>query len=147
MARGQPQREQDGHENRAVELERAIAEGITMSERRDTMEFFRECAAEQFRIHARKAWTPRTGSRVRHKTMTAAMIDSRDFMDKRLREKAKALIPEGTRIAFSGGPACNDHRPIWSALAKEIGRASWRERVCQDGSKRVVGGPLKKKNK
>src|SRR3546814_6687952 len=94
MARGQPQREQDGHENRAVELERAIAEGITMIERRDTMEFFRECAAEQFRIHARKAWTPRTGSRVRHKTMTAAMIDSRDFMDKRLREKAQALIPE-----------------------------------------------------
>ncbi|MGQ2931635.1 MAG: hypothetical protein ACT6Q3_14270, partial [Sphingopyxis sp.] len=64
---------------------------FTMIERRDTMEFFRECAAEQFRIHARKAWTPRTGSRVRHKTMTAAMIDSRDFMDKRLREKAKAL--------------------------------------------------------
>src|SRR3546814_16017238 len=50
--------------------------------------------------------------------MTAAMIDSRDFMDKRLREKAKALIPEGTRIAFSGGPACNDHRHIWSALDK-----------------------------
>src|SRR3546814_9840388 len=50
--------------------------------------------------------------------MTAAMIDSRDFMDKRLREKAQALIPEGTRIAFSGGPACNDHRHIWSALDK-----------------------------
>src|SRR3546814_16204796 len=89
-----------------------------MIERRDTMEFFRECAAEQFRSHARKAWTPRTGSRVRHNTMTAAMIDSRDFMDKRLREKAKDSIPEGTRIAFSGGPACNDQRHIWSALAK-----------------------------
>jgi hypothetical protein len=118
LAQREQQREQDGSEIRSVELERAIAEGLTMIERRDTMEFFRECAAEQFRIHARKAWTPRTGSRVRHKTMTAAMIDSRDFMDKRLREKAKALIPEGTRIAFSGGPACNDHRLIWSALDK-----------------------------
>lgn len=103
------QREQDGSEIRSVELERAIAEGITLIERRDAMEFFRECAAEQFRIHARKAWVPRTGSRIRHQAMTAAMIDSRDFMDRRLREKAKALIPEGTRIAFSGGPACNDH--------------------------------------
>lgn len=112
------QREQDGSEIRSVELERAIAEGITLIERRDTMEFFRECAAEQYRIHARKAWVPRTGSRVRHQAMTAAMIDSRDFMDRRLREKAKALIPEGTRIAFSGGPACNDHRHIWSALDK-----------------------------
>jgi hypothetical protein len=110
------QREQDGSEIRSVELERTTAEGITMIERRDTMEFFRECAAEQFRTHARKAWTPRTGSRVRHNMMTAAVIDSRDFMDRRLREKAVALLPEGTRIAFSGGPACNDHQHIWSAL-------------------------------
>lgn len=110
------QRAQDGSEIRSVELERAIAEGMTLIERRDAMEFFRECAAEQYRIHARKAWVPRTGSRIRHQTMTAAMIDSRDFMDKRLRERAKALIPEGTRIAFSGGPSCNDHQHIWSAL-------------------------------
>ncbi len=110
------QRAQDGSEIRSVELERAIVEGISMIERRDAMEFFRECGAEQYRIHARKAWVPRTGSRIRHQTMTAAMIDSRDFMDKRLREKAKALIPAGTRIAFSGGPSCNDHQHIWSAL-------------------------------
>src|SRR3546814_11699352 len=121
MARGQPQREQDGHENRAVELERAIAEGITMIERRDTMEFFRECAAEQFRIHARKAWTPRTGSRVRHNTMTAAMIDSRDFMDKRLREKAKALIPAGTPLPFRGRTPLPTHRHTCSPT--DIGRA------------------------
>ena len=25
-------------------------------------------------------------------------------------------LPEGTRIAFSGGPSCNDHQHIWSAL-------------------------------
>ncbi|MGQ2933729.1 DUF2493 domain-containing protein [Sphingopyxis sp.] len=112
------QREQDGSEIRSVELERAIAEGITLIERRDAMEFFRECAADHYRIHARKAWVPRTGSRIRHQAMTAAIIDSRDFMDRRLREKAKALIPEGTRIAFSGGPSCNDHRHIWSALDK-----------------------------
>ena len=112
QAQREQQREQDGSEIRSVELERKIAEGITMIERRDTMEFFRECAAEQFRLHVRKAWMPRTGSRAQHKTLTASMIDSRDFLDKRLREKAAALIPEGTRVAFSGGPGCNDHQHI-----------------------------------
>src|SRR3546814_11399935 len=60
----------DLSEIRSVELERKIAEGITLIERRDTMEFFRECAAEQFRLHVRKAWMPRTGSRAQHKTLT-----------------------------------------------------------------------------
>lgn len=112
------QREQDGSEVRSVELERTIAEGITMIERRDTMEFFRESAADQFRLHARKAWTPRSGSRVNRKTLTSAMIDSRDFLDKRQRENARVLMPEGTRIAFTGGPDCNDHAGIWRTLDK-----------------------------
>ena len=110
------QREQDGSEVRSVELERQIAEGISLIERRDTMEFFREAAADQFRIHARKAWTPRTGSRVNRKAMTSAIIDSRDFLDKRARENARVLLPEGTRIAFTGGPDCNDHSAIWDVL-------------------------------
>lgn len=110
------QREQDGSEVRSVELERTIAEGITLIERRDTMEFFRDAAAGQFRTHMRKAWTPRTGSRINHRTLTASMIDSRDLLDRRLRDKANALLPAGTRVAFSGGPSCNDHRHIWAAL-------------------------------
>src|SRR3546814_12851444 len=68
LAQRSLQREQDGSEIRSVELERAIAEGITMIERRDTMAFFRECAAEQFRIHARQPWTPPTQSPVHPKT-------------------------------------------------------------------------------
>ncbi len=110
------QREQDGSEIRSVELERATAEGISLIERRDAMEFFREAAAEQFRIHMRKSWSPRSGSRVHHQTLTASVIDSRDFLDKRLREKASALLPEGTRIAFTGGADHGDHRIIWDAL-------------------------------
>lgn len=116
------QREQDGSEIRSVELERATREGISLIERRDTMEFFREAAADQFRIHLRKAWVPRTGSRVQHRTMTASIIDSRDFLDARLREKAAALLPEGTRIAFTGGSDCSDHGAIWDALDKAKAR-------------------------
>src|SRR3546814_7396704 len=54
------------------------------------------------------------------------LIDSRDFLDAKLRAKAAALLPDGTRIAFTGGSDMGDHNAIW-----EIGRASCRERVCQ----------------
>lgn len=116
------QREQDGSEIRSVELERATREGISLIERRDAMEFFREAAAEQFRLILRKAWAPRTGSRVQHRTLTASLIDSRDFLDARLREKAAALLPAGTRIAFTGGSDCGDHAAIWEALDKAKAR-------------------------
>jgi len=116
------QREQDGSEIRSVELERATREGISLIERRDAMEFFREAAAEQFRLLLRKAWAPRTGSRIQHRAMTASLIDSRDFHDARLRQKASALLPEGTRIAFTGGSDCSDHAAIWEALDKAKAR-------------------------
>jgi hypothetical protein len=115
------QREQDGSEIRSVELETATREGISLIERRDAMEFFREAAADQFRVHLRKSWAPRTGSRVQHRTMTASMIDSRDFLDARLRERAAALLPEGTRIAFTGG-SDSDHSAIWDALDRTKAR-------------------------
>ena len=116
------QREQDGSEIRSVELERATREGISLIERRDAMEFFREAAAEQFRLLLRKAWAPHSGSRVQHRTLTASLIDSRDFLDARLREKAAALLPEGTRVAFTGGSDCGDHAAIWEALDKAKSR-------------------------
>ena len=109
------QREQDGSEIRSVELERAIREGISLIERRDAMEFFREAAADQYRTLTRKAWVPRTGSRANQKALTAALIDSRDFLDARLRQKAASLLPEGTRIAFTGG-ADADHSAVWDSL-------------------------------
>ncbi|MBL0770012.1 DUF2493 domain-containing protein [Sphingopyxis sp. DHUNG17] len=110
------QREQDGSEIRSVELEKATREGISLIERRDVMEFFREASAEQFRLLLRKAWAPRTGSRVRHQTLTASLIDSRDFLDEKLRKRAAALLPEGTRIAFTGGSDVGEHRAIWDVL-------------------------------
>jgi len=112
------QREQDGSEVRSVELERATAEGITMIERRDTMEYFRDAAAEQYRIHVRKAWLPRSGSMVNRKALTSAVIDSRRQIDKRAFEDARVLDPDGVRIAVSGGPNFNDHRLIYDTLDK-----------------------------
>jgi hypothetical protein len=110
------QREQDGSEVKSVELERLIAEGITMLERRNSFEFMRDFAADLFEAQTGSAWRPRTGSKVSHANMTAAMIDSRDFLSARRRAETEVLIPAGTKIAFAGGMDFNDHDRIWAKL-------------------------------
>ena len=42
-------------------------------------------AAELFEAHTGSAWRPRSGSKVNHGAMTAAVIDSRDFISARHR--------------------------------------------------------------
>ncbi|TCN17234.1 DUF2493 domain-containing protein [Sinorhizobium americanum] len=110
------QREQDGSEVKSVELERLIAEGITLLERRNAFEFMRDCAADLFEAETGSAWRPRNGSKVNHANMTAAMIDSRDFLSARRRTETEVLIPAGTKIAFGGGIDYNDHELIWTKL-------------------------------
>lgn len=112
------QREQDGSEVKSVELERQIAEGITMLERRDAMEFFRDAAADQFRTHLRKPWLPRSGAMVNRKMLTSAVLDSRKHIDKRAWQDARVFNPEGVPIAFTGGADFNDHRLIYAVLDK-----------------------------
>lgn len=116
------QREQDGSEVRSVELETAIAQGRTMIERRDAMEAFREAFAEQFRHHLRKPWLPRSGSMLNRRAMTAAVIESREFVNDRRFADAKLLIPPGERIYVSGGADYDDHRRIWQLLDQVYGR-------------------------
>ena len=55
---------------------------------------------------------------VNRRALTAAMIDSREFIAARRRADAEVLAPSGPRIAFTGGADCNDHRRIWDALDK-----------------------------
>ncbi|MCW3838167.1 DUF2493 domain-containing protein [Sphingomonas canadensis] len=116
------QREQDGSEVKSVELETAIAEGRTMIERRDAMEAFREAFAEQFRHYFRKAWLPRSGSMLNRRAMTAAVIESREFVNDRRWTDAKLLLPPGERIYVSGGADYNDHRKVWRVLDEVRGR-------------------------
>jgi len=116
QAQRQSQRDQDGSEIRSVELERLIAEGLTLIERRNVMEYFRDQAAEHFAKHTGSHWQPRTGSKVNHRTMTAAMIDSRDFIAAKRRADTEIMLPPGPKIAFSGGLDFNDHRLIWDKL-------------------------------
>jgi YspA, cpYpsA-related SLOG family len=117
-AQKRSQTEQDGSEIRSVELERLVVEGLTLIERRSSMELFRDTAADQFERHTGSPWRPRTGSLVNHHTLTAAMIDSRDFLAAKRRVEAEPLLPAGAKIAFTGGIDFNDHRAIWDSLDK-----------------------------
>ena len=122
QAQKRSQRDQDGSEIRSVELERLTAEGMTLIERRNTMEFFRDRAAEQFAHHTGSHWHPRSGSMVNHRALTAAMIDSRDFLAAKRRAETEVLLPAGPKIAFTGGLHFNDHRLIWDKLDQVRGK-------------------------
>jgi len=118
QAQKRGQREQDGSEVRSVELERRTAEGMTLIERRNCMEFFRDQAAEHFDRHTGSTWRPRSGSMVNHRTLTSAMIDSRDFLAAKRRTESEVLLPAGPKVAFTGGLNFNDHQLIWDRLDK-----------------------------
>lgn len=116
QAQRRSQREQDGSEVRSVELETLLREGLTLIERRNTIELMREQAAEQHRRHLRKPWLPASGSLASRRTLTASLIDSRDFIAARRRAEIETMLPAGSKIAFTGGYDCHDHPRIWSAL-------------------------------
>ena len=116
QAQKRSQEEQDGSEIRSVELERLLAEGLTLIERRNAFELMCDQAAELFETHIGSAWRPRTGSKVNHRTLTAAMIDSRDFLAAKRRAETEVMLPPGPKVAFTGGYECNDHAAIWAAL-------------------------------
>jgi hypothetical protein len=118
QAQRSSQAEQDGSEVKSVELERLVDQGASLIERRNAFEFFRDYAAELFAATTGSVWRPRAGSKVNHRALTAAMIDSRDFIAARRRADSEILVPAGTRIAFTGGIDCNDHQRIWDALDK-----------------------------
>src|SRR5262249_40008009 len=117
-AQKRSQKEQDGSEIRSVELERLVAEGLTLVERRNSVELFRDLAADQFERHTGSTWRPRSGSMVNHRTLTAAMVDSRDFLAAKRRAETEVLLPAGPKIAFTGGLDFNDHAAIWDTLDK-----------------------------
>jgi len=113
---------QDGSEIRSVELETLIAQGQSLIERREAFEQIRDLAAARYETETGSAWRPRAGSLVNHKHLTAAMIDSRDFIAARRKADTELLLPKGPKIAFSGGTDCADHKRIWAVLDKVLAK-------------------------
>ena len=116
QAQRRSQKDQDGSEIRSVELERLLAEGLTLIERRNAFEIMRDQAGDLFETHTGTAWRPRSGSKVNHNALTAAVIDSRDFLAAKRRAETEVMVPPGPKVAFTGGYECNDHQAIWAAL-------------------------------
>ena len=118
QAQRRSQLEQDGSEVRSVELERLIPEGLSLIERRNCMELFREQAIAQFETHTGSHWRPRSGSLVNHRSVTSAVIDSRDFLAAKRRAETEVLVPVGPKVALTGGLDFDDHHLIWDRLDK-----------------------------
>jgi hypothetical protein len=118
QAQKRRQREQDGSEVNAVQLEHLIGVGQSLLERRDCMEVYRDSAADHYLRLTGSPWSPRSGSRVNHRNLTSAMIDSRDFLAAKKRADTEVHWPQGTKIAFTGGLDFNDHHLIWDTLDK-----------------------------
>ncbi len=116
--------EQDGSEVRSVELERLLLQGEELIERHNAIEELRNLAAERFEAESGSAWRPRAGSLVNRKTMTAALIDSRDYLAARRRAETEIMLPKGPKIVFSGGIEYADHAAIWATLDKVLAKHS-----------------------
>jgi hypothetical protein len=111
--------EQDGSEVKSVELERLTNEGISLTESRTACEAMRDLTADHYRVETGSTWLPRTGSKVNHRTLTASVIASRDFISAKRRLDAETHCPAGTRIAFTGGDY-QDHDAIWDTLDRTL---------------------------
>ena len=92
----------DPSEIYATELEETQTLCQTLQGCREAMECMRDHAAEVYRVETGKPFSPVRGSRV-SSGLTASMIDARDFLAARSRERREQFAPEGPVVAFSGG--------------------------------------------
>ena len=111
--------EQDGTEIRSVALERLLAEGQILLERRDSMEALRDAAADRYEQLAGSPWRPHSGSMVNHRALTAAVIDSRDFVNAKRRSRDGAsFCPRARGSRSPAVPTATTMTRIWAALDK-----------------------------
>ena len=116
QAQRRSQNDQDGSEIRSVELEALLADGAVLIERRNFLEATRDTAADLYERHVGAPWRPRARSMLNHRAMTAALIDSRDFINAKRWADKQLLTPPGTKILFSSGDKFNDVDAIWRLL-------------------------------
>ncbi len=110
QAQRRSQKDQDGSEIRSVELERLLAEGTTLIERRNAFEAMRR-RRRAFRDPHRLRLAP--PHRIEGESPHPHIGDDRQ---PRRRAETEVLLPPGPKIAFAGGYECNDHEAIWAAL-------------------------------
>lgn len=112
---GELARNYDPSESYAFELEDTQLLCQTLQGCREAMECMRDHAAEVYRVETGKPFSPVRGSRV-SSALTASMVDARDYLASRARERREQFAPEGPVVAFSGGQVWEDVDLLWAGL-------------------------------
>lgn len=112
---GELARSFDPSEIYASQIEEAQLLCQTLQGCREAMECMRDHAAEMYRVETGKPFSPVRGSRV-SSALNASMIDARDYLASRARERREQFAPEGPVVAFSGGQAWEDADLLWNGL-------------------------------
>ncbi len=116
------QRQQDGTEIKARELELTTDRARNLGDRRDAFETLRDTAADAYRSATGDTWRPRRGSHTSQtRKLTSAAIDARDFQRARKDREINAHLPDGTLVAIAGGKDADAgavHRSLDKARAK-----------------------------
>jgi hypothetical protein len=110
------QSEQDGSEVRSLELERLTTRGHALMKARSAYEQLRDKASEHYEELTGSAWRPRSGTMANRRHLTAATIDSRDFINAKRLVKTQTVLPAGPKIGFAGGAGYNDVQSIYDEL-------------------------------
>jgi hypothetical protein len=105
----------DPSEIYATELEETQLLCQTLQGCREALECMRDHAAEVYRVETGRPYSPVRGSRV-SSSLTASMIDARDYLAARSRERREQFTPEGPVVAFSGGQQWEDVELLWRGL-------------------------------
>ncbi len=114
------QRQQDGSEVRARNLETAIQSAHKLEQRARAFETLRDAAAAPYQATTGTPWRPRTGSHnSQDRALTAASIEARDYLRARENAKTARHLPDGTLIALApGSHDVSDPNALWDALDK-----------------------------
>ena len=126
------QRDQDGSEILALQLQRLTERLQNLTDRGAAFEELRDVAADAYRTHTGEIWHPRQGSYTsRSGALTSAAIDARDFIRARNARHTESHLPDGTIIAVAGGNTVKDGDRIWASL--DSARAKYADMVLLHG--------------
>lgn len=105
----------DPSEIYASEIEETQLLCQTLEGIRAALECMRDHAAEIYRVETGRPFSTVKGSRVSSR-LSASMIDARDYLAGRARNRREQYAPEGPVVAFSGGTQWHDHDILWNRL-------------------------------
>ena len=112
--------QQDGSEIASYELEIVHATGVGIQKRLTAMEHIRLHGTQVFQQHTGDSWLPKSGSLTHRKTLTASMVDARDFANANKLAKTEMLVPKGKKIIVAGDNKCTDVNRVYGVLDKTL---------------------------